>query len=110
MSGLYMALIRGYVIAMKKAKVSELKNRLSHYLRAVRAGDPVLVYDREHLIARIEPVRDPVAASADWTVHLEKTGVLRPPAQRLPANWLAKRPRGRADVLRALLDERASGR
>ena len=97
-------------MAMKKAKVSELKDRLSHYLRAVRAGNPVLVLDRDRIIARIEPVRDATGGHGDWTLPLEQTGVLRPPAERLPADWLAKRPSTRGDVVAAVIDERRSGR
>ena len=41
---------------MTRAKVSELKARLSAYLAAVRAGGEVLVCDRETPIARIVPV------------------------------------------------------
>jgi prevent-host-death family protein len=40
----------------KKAKVAELKARLSEYLRAVRNGHEVTIYDRETPIARIVPL------------------------------------------------------
>lgn len=43
---------------MKKARISELKDRLSHYLRFVREGHSVLIYDRDRPIARLEPVGD----------------------------------------------------
>ncbi|MDQ3517789.1 MAG: type II toxin-antitoxin system prevent-host-death family antitoxin [Gemmatimonadota bacterium] len=39
---------------MKKARISELKNRLSHYLRLVRQGHSVLIHDRDRAIVRIE--------------------------------------------------------
>ena len=39
---------------MKKASISELKNQLSAYLQRVRAGQTVIVYDRNRPIARIE--------------------------------------------------------
>jgi prevent-host-death family protein len=41
---------------MKRAKVSELKARLSAYLAEVRAGEEVLVCDRSTPIARLTPV------------------------------------------------------
>jgi prevent-host-death family protein len=41
---------------MQKATVSKLKNNLSAYLRKVRAGEPVLIYDRDVPIARIERI------------------------------------------------------
>jgi len=40
---------------MTRAKVSELKARLSAYLAEVRSGGEVLVYDRATPIARIVP-------------------------------------------------------
>jgi prevent-host-death family protein len=41
---------------MKTVKIAQLKSRLSHHLRAVRAGETLTVLDRETPIARIVPV------------------------------------------------------
>lgn len=96
---------------MKRAKISELKNRLSHYLQFVRRGQSVLVYDRDRPIARIDPVGDPNALHDDtWIGELERTGALRPPTGSLPKDWLQRRPSVRGGVLDALLDERKAGR
>lgn len=96
---------------MKKAGIAELKNRLSYYLGFVRRGQSVLVYDRDRPIARIEPIRSPSAVEADdWTTELERVGILRGPAARLPKDWLDRRPATEGDVVAALLDERRSGR
>jgi len=96
---------------MKKAKISELKDGLSAYLRAVREGESVLVYDRDRAIARIEPVRPGDGEHvADWAAELERLGILRAPAHALPSSWLEQRPSARGDVVAALLDERESGR
>ena len=43
---------------MKQVRIAELKARLSEYLRAVRRGEIVAVYDRDTLIAEIVPVRE----------------------------------------------------
>ncbi|HUJ14568.1 MAG TPA: type II toxin-antitoxin system Phd/YefM family antitoxin [Thermoanaerobaculia bacterium] len=40
---------------MKRVKISELKAHLSKYLRHVRKGNAVEVYDRETLVARMVP-------------------------------------------------------
>ena len=40
---------------MKDARVAELKAKLSEYLRFVRKGNEVTVYDRNEPIARIVP-------------------------------------------------------
>ena len=96
---------------MKKAMISELKNRLSHYLQFVRKGQPVLVYDRDRLIARIEPVQQTSAQITDDIIaHLHASGALRPPRTTLPRDWLQKRPAVKADVVDILLAERESGR
>ena len=39
---------------MDKATISKLKNNLSAYLRKVRAGHAVVIYDRDVPIARLE--------------------------------------------------------
>ena len=43
---------------MKKAKVSELKARLSSYLADVRKGDTLVVCDRATPIARLVPMEE----------------------------------------------------
>lgn len=53
---------------MPDVRIAELKARLSEYLRAVRKGHEVIVYDRNEPIARVVPyergsslvVREPV--------------------------------------------------
>jgi antitoxin (DNA-binding transcriptional repressor) of toxin-antitoxin stability system len=95
---------------MKKVGISELKNRLSHYLRHVRCGESLLVYDRDGAIARIEPVRGEPLRDEHWTAELERSGVLMPPAAALPDDWLSRRPRVDCDVVRAVVEERFSGR
>lgn len=92
---------------MKKAMISELKNRLSYYLRLVRRGHPVLVYDRGRLIARIDPVG---AASIGADGEAGQGGHLRPPRTALPVGWAEGRVRTGADVVGALLAERETGR
>ncbi len=89
-----------------------MKNRLSHYLRRVRGGATLLVCDRDRVIARLEPADDgdTVADDAAWIADLERRGTLRRATTTLPRTWLARRPKVRADVVRALLDERDDGR
>lgn len=94
-------------------KVSELKNRLSHYLRQVRGGATLLVCDRDHVIARIEPAGGADLVADDdtqWLDDLERCGTIRRAVAPLPRAWLARRPKIRADVVKALLAERDDGR
>ena len=44
-------------VAMKSVKIAELKDKLSEHLRAVEAGEEVIVTDRNRPIARIVPVQ-----------------------------------------------------
>ena len=41
-----------------QVSVRDLKEHLSHYLRAVQAGEAVLVTSHNRPVARIEPVRE----------------------------------------------------
>jgi antitoxin (DNA-binding transcriptional repressor) of toxin-antitoxin stability system len=98
---------------MTEAKISELKNRLSHYLDRVRRGESVLVLDRDRVIARIEPAGASARTSSDdaaWLAGLERRGVVRRAGRKLPRNWLARRPKLKADLLGALLADRDEGR
>lgn len=44
---------------MKAVGVKQLKARLSEYLRAVKAGEIVLVTDRDEVVAELRPPREP---------------------------------------------------
>jgi prevent-host-death family protein len=52
--------ISGHNKVMTKAKVSELKAKLSAYLAEVRGGGTVVVYDRATPIARLVPFREEI--------------------------------------------------
>jgi prevent-host-death family protein len=42
---------------MKSVGIKELKARLSEYVRQVKAGDTVLVTERDEVVAELRPVR-----------------------------------------------------
>jgi len=95
---------------MKKANISDLKNRLSSYLRMVRSGETVLVMDRNRPIARIERVGG-APAGDERLARLEAAGLIRRPVAALPLELLAAEPpRSRKSVLEALLEERSESR
>ena len=94
---------------MKKAKISELKNRLSYYLRMVRKGQPLLVYDRDRVIARIDPIGGAGAVTMAEE-EIDGIGQLRPPITPLPAEWQKTRGEIAGDLVAMLLAERQSGR
>jgi len=63
---------------MEKASVSKLKDNLSAYLRKVRAGQSVVIYDRDVPIARLERIESSAQGSARLAL-LCAQGVARPP-------------------------------
>lgn len=64
---------------MKQVGVRELKDRLSEYLRLVRAGEHVQVTDRGRVIAElIPPPAGPARDVAAGLAELERRGLLRP--------------------------------
>ena len=95
---------------MERTNISNLKNRLSAYLKKVRAGETVLVLDRNRPIARIEGVNGP-DGSDERLSRLEAAGLVRRATRAVPLKLLAEQPpRSRESVLTALLEERSEGR
>ena len=98
---------------MRSVNVAELKNRLSHYLRAVRRGESVLVRDRNRIIARIDPAGSSVAveeSEPERLAQLEARGILRRRKGAISEALLGRRPKVKVDVVAALLSEREEGR
>lgn len=95
---------------MEKTNISNLKNRLSSYLRKVRAGETVLVLDRGVPVARIERVGGPSAD--DRLAKLEAAGLIRRGSKPLSLKKLDSIPLAKpgASVLEALLQEREQER
>ena len=94
---------------MKKASISELKNQLSAYLQRVRAGQTVIVYDRDRPIARIDRVAD---EDDDVRIaELQRAGIITPPSEPLSLDLVrTPLPRAAHSVVEALLEERAEDR
>lgn len=92
-------------------KIAELKNRLSHYLRLVQRGEPILVCDRDRVIARIERVEEAAMPrnDAEWLDRLERRGAVRRGSGPLDREWVRRRPSIRADLVAALLRDRGEG-
>jgi len=95
---------------MEKATISEIKNHLSRYLRMVRAGEPVLILDRDRPVARLESLA-PGDPQDDRLGRLEREGTVRRATAGLPWDVLrAAAPLPRGSVLDALLEDRRKGR
>ena len=88
----------GHDKVMLTVGITELKARLSEFLRVVRNGEPVTVLDRGRPVARIVPSGEEGAGL-----------VLRPPRDGAPAPGAVRLPRSRKmrrDVLEYLREER----
>jgi len=77
---------------MRSTNIADLRNRLTHYLREVRAGEEIVVRDRQRPIAKIVPftVDDDEADDA----ALVASGLMRKGSGIIPSSfWKARRAR-----------------
>jgi len=95
---------------MEQATISQLKNRLSAYLKKVKAGETVLILDRNRPVARLEGI----AAGEHGGHHLadlERRGLVYRSSRLLPLDELKIPPVVPSEsVLDALLQERRENR
>jgi prevent-host-death family protein len=88
---------------MKTTPVTELKNRLSHYLRLVARGESVTIVDRGRPVARLTRIE----GDSGELDALVAAGLARPPVRPLPKDFLKRKlPRAKASVQQALLEDR----
>ena len=81
---------------MKRASLTETKNRLSALIDEVREGETVLVLDRGRPVARIESVSGGSRDAPGRLDRLERKGLVTRGRGPLPAEVLARRPPGPA--------------
>jgi prevent-host-death family protein len=95
----------------KSAAVAELKANLSRFLRRVKAGEEILVTERNVPVARLVPV-SAVATQEERLRELERQGLAKAGTGKLPKDfWKAPRPRDPDGLVRkAVLEEREEGR
>lgn len=97
---------------MKTLSVSKLKATLSEQIRYVKAGEEVVVTERGRIVAKLVPVAASNEAEEEIYARLEANGVPVRRGRPLPREFWAlpigEDPTG--SVLRAVLEERESGR
>ncbi len=98
----------------KTAKIGELRDGLSRYIKHVRSGGTVIVYERDTPVAEIIPIRQPKSRAAkdeERIARLEAQGSLQRGTGS--GKWFQEHAPlkipGAASVLEALLEERESG-
>jgi prevent-host-death family protein len=98
---------------MKRASISEAKNRLSALLDRVRQGGSVVIEDRGVPVARLESITGAGLDPEGRVARLERQGLLRRPAKVAPKKTFATRPPGTRKGRKAsdvILEERREGR
>src|SRR5215831_10331662 len=97
---------------MKKASITEAKNRLSALIDGLKGGSPVLIVDRGRPVARLEPVtsgREPDGRLS----RLIRDGIVRPSRGALSRELFTEqppRPKAGVSAVRALIEERRESR
>jgi prevent-host-death family protein len=94
---------------MKAVGVKQLKARLSEYLRLVKAGEVVLVTDRDEVVAELRPARrqrHSGRTTEDRLQALAEAGqITRPSLPKGDWTWSARGLGLPSGTARALLDE-----
>jgi prevent-host-death family protein len=76
---------------MRSANIADLRNRLTQYLREVRAGEEIVVRDRQRPIAKIVPF---TVDENDEDAVLVAAGLMRKGTGTLPRSfWRTRGPR-----------------
>jgi prevent-host-death family protein len=76
---------------MRSANIAELRNRLTQYLKEVRAGAEIVVRDRERPIAKIVPFS--VGDESGEETALVAAGLMRKAERHVPPSfWKVRRP------------------
>jgi prevent-host-death family protein len=93
---------------MEKVTISQLKNSLSAYLKKVRAGQTVLILDRNEPIAVLERVNKLSLTDDERLARLEQAGLIKRSKTSNPlAAMRGYKPiKSKASVVEALLEER----
>ena len=95
---------------MVSVSVTEVKARLSEYLRRARGGEEVLITDRGRGVAILSPVPAHVGRDARFQDLVDR-GVIRPGKGPVPREFwdLPHPPDPERAVLEGLLEERREG-
>lgn len=92
---------------MQRIPISELKNRLSEFLRLVKRGETIEVLEHSIPIARIEGVRASARLPAQALDHLVREGLVRAPRKGMePGFWSFPPLPCVSDAARAVIEER----
>lgn len=89
---------------MKKANISQVKSKLSAYLKDVQRGETVLIFDRNHPVARLEAVDWGGLSDEDRIRELVRLGVAKAPKKKLDVEAFLALPRPKLPPAVSLVD------
>lgn len=95
---------------MEKVTITKIKNELSAYVKKVKAGETILICDRDQPVARLERI-DSEERPDDRISRLERDGLLRRAKHPTAIEVLRDAgPKPKRSVVEALVEERKEGR
>jgi prevent-host-death family protein len=104
----------GYDGHVKRATISTAKNRLSALIDLVRKGETVVITDRDQPVAQLGPLPRRAEGDTSRLAELERAGLIRRGrvvrAKQGLLSSLPPMPQTKADLLAALLADRAESR
>jgi prevent-host-death family protein len=95
---------------MRSVNIAELKNRLSTYITYAKAGETIVIRDRNTPVAQLVPF---AADVTDEERDLVAAGIMRPPEKPWDIEAFDHLPMPQVDgnaLTQAVLDERDEGR
>ena len=103
---------------MIRANMTEIKNRLSYYIRLVRGGEQIEILDRKTPLARIVGITNlhDTGKDASWVKRMQDLGIVKPPDMKKTKSeftnqkGIVKAEGSSSGVLDALVEERDAGR
>lgn len=99
---------------MKTATISEAKSKLSQLIDWVKAGETVLITDRDVPVAKLESVQNPSEGEAHGRLErLVRAGIVKPAEKPLSKDWFKLHPPIKVppgvDIGKIIREERDSG-
>lgn len=98
---------------MKRVNISDMKARLSRYLKMVKRGEVIEILDRDVPVARLIglPIEQGKKGADDLLESMIRRGIAKiGPMKGVSSVWKSAPPGSRSGVLDALLEERRTGR
>jgi antitoxin (DNA-binding transcriptional repressor) of toxin-antitoxin stability system len=92
---------------MARVSVTELKNKLSEYLRRVKRGETIEVTERGRVVATLNAPTGAALDDDEREARLEREGILRRPSAKADPRWRRFEPVPcTGDAVQAVIESR----